>query len=77
MILRWSPVYFIAHLIVSTGVIGFYKKFRREGAHNIPRGKPVIYAPNHQSAFMDPVVVATVSKGQVHFLVRADVFKHL
>jgi 1-acyl-sn-glycerol-3-phosphate acyltransferase len=75
MILNWSPAYFIARLIVISGIIGFYKKFQRNGEVNLPIGKPIIYAPNHQSAFMDPVLVATVRVKQIHFLVRADVFK--
>jgi len=75
MILNWSPAYFIARLVVITGIIGFYKRFQRAGEANVPQNKPIIYAPNHQSAFMDPVMVATVRVKQIHFLVRADVFK--
>lgn len=75
MMLKWSPVYFIARLIVTTGMIGFYKRIERKGRQNVPVNKPVIFAPNHQSGFMDPTVIAATMSGQTHFLVRADVFK--
>ncbi len=74
MILFWSPAYLVARFIVIAGIVGFYKRFERAGLKNIPKGKPIIFAPNHQSGFMDPVVVATHLVRQTHFLVRADVF---
>ena len=75
MMRKWSPIYFVARLIVTFGSIGFYKKFESNGQLNIPKNKPIIYAPNHQSGFMDPILIASLRKKQTHFLVRADVFR--
>lgn len=72
---KWSPIYFVARLIVTFGSMGFYKKFEANGQLNIPKDKPIIYAPNHQSGFMDPILIASLRKKQTHFLVRADVFR--
>ena len=74
MMPRCSPIYFIARLIVAFGSFGFYKKFESHGKSNIPNHKPIIYAPNHQSGFMDPILIASLRTRQTHFLVRADVF---
>ncbi len=41
---------------------------------NIPLDKPVILLPNHRSAFMDPIVIATQLKRTTYFLVRGESF---
>lgn len=54
----------------------FYKKVTVIGLENIPNDKPVIIAPNHQNALMDPLAVVYVQKkGQPFFLARSDIFK--
>jgi len=52
----------------------YYKKIYISGAENIPRGCPVIFAPNHQNALMDPMAVLLTRKGHIVFLARADLF---
>jgi 1-acyl-sn-glycerol-3-phosphate acyltransferase len=42
---------------------------------NIPVGKPVILAPNHVNAFMDPVLIGMSVRQEVRFFARGDVFK--
>jgi 1-acyl-sn-glycerol-3-phosphate acyltransferase/uncharacterized protein with PQ loop repeat len=42
---------------------------------NIPKGKPVVFAPNHVNAFMDPVLIGMTIKREVRFFARGDVFK--
>jgi 1-acyl-sn-glycerol-3-phosphate acyltransferase len=53
----------------------FYKKIIIEGRENIPGDAPVIFAPNHQNALMDPLAVLFTAGNQVVFLARADIFK--
>lgn len=53
----------------------FYKKIVVEGKANIPRDKPLIFAPNHQNALMDPLVILYASGLQTVFLARADIFR--
>ena len=53
----------------------YFRKARIEGKENIPKNKPIIYAPNHQYAFMDALIVSRSSGKIPYFLVRADFFK--
>lgn len=53
----------------------FYQKIVVEGKENIPTQQPVIFAPNHQNALMDPLVVLYASGLQTVFLARADIFR--
>lgn len=53
-----------------------YYKIEYVNSQNVPKGKPVVLAPNHVNAFIDPVVVATYPRLQkVRFFARGDVFK--
>lgn len=52
----------------------FYK-LGSEGRETIAKGVPVILAPNHENAFIDPVVTAMILKPKVRFFARGDVFK--
>lgn len=53
----------------------FYKKVQVTGLENILKDKPIIFASNHQNAFMDPVLIAVHLTKPTYYLVRADVFK--
>lgn len=45
------------------------------GLENVPQDKPVIFAVNHQNAFLDGILVALKLRRPVFFLTRSDVFK--
>lgn len=62
-------------MIVAAGVNTFYKRHAVVGLENIPTNKPVIFASNHQNAFMDPVIIAVKLTQPTYYLVRADIFK--
>lgn len=47
-----------------------------EGKEHIPEGGPLIFAPNHQNALMDPLAVLYASGRQIVFLARADIFRN-
>jgi len=53
----------------------FYRRIEIRGVENLPKEGPVLLAPNHQNAFMDALLPATLCPRTIHFLVRADVFK--
>ncbi len=53
----------------------FYSVIHVEGKNNIPVGKPVIFASNHQNALMDPLAILFCADQPVYFLARADIFK--
>ena len=54
----------------------FYKSISVEGLDNIPQNRPIIFAPNHQNALMDPMLILATTKQQVVFLARADIFRN-
>ena len=68
---------FIYHIIYPYTRIFFfhyYGKVEVRGTENIPRNQPVIFAPNHQNALMDALIVLFSAPGDVVFLARADIF---
>lgn len=52
----------------------FYKKIYITGLDNYPKDKPVIFALNHPTAFIEPCIIATTLPEELHFLVRGDFF---
>ncbi|MDD4148769.1 MAG: 1-acyl-sn-glycerol-3-phosphate acyltransferase [Bacteroidales bacterium] len=54
----------------------FYKNIIVEGQENIPKEGPLIFAPNHQNALMDPLAVLDTTRKQIVFLARSDIFKN-
>jgi len=53
----------------------FYKEVTYIGTENIPKNKPVLIAPNHQNALMDPLAIIFSQNIQPVFLARSDIFK--
>lgn len=54
----------------------FYKKVTSIGVENIPKNKPVLIAPNHQNALMDPLAIIFSQDIQPVFLARSDIFQN-
>ena len=52
-----------------------FKRMEFRGLENVPQDKPVIFAVNHQNAFLDGILVALKLRRPVFFLTRSDVFK--
>ncbi len=52
----------------------FYKKVYTSGLENIPEEGAVIFAPNHQNALMDALIILSVKNWQPVFMARADIF---
>ncbi|MFT4770467.1 MAG: 1-acyl-sn-glycerol-3-phosphate acyltransferase [Cryomorphaceae bacterium] len=67
--------YFLLQFIVKLAIKLFYRRIEIQGLENIPKNGPVLLAPNHQNAFIDALLPATLFPRRIHFLVRADVFK--
>ena len=51
-----------------------FDKIEVFGKDHVPEG-PVIFAPNHQNAFIDGIITSCLARKNVSFLARADVFK--
>lgn len=64
--------------IIKPFVFIFFRVFYRydyKGRINIPDDKPVVLAPNHVNAFIDPIALGLLCDRKVRFFARGDVFK--
>lgn len=52
----------------------YFKRFRLYGLDNIPKEGGIIFSPNHQAAFLDPLIIGTTCNKKVISLTRSDVF---
>ena len=60
---------------IQLALLVYFKRIKVIGRENIPGGIPIIFAPNHQYAFMDALLIVLVTRKIPYFLVRADIFK--
>ena len=72
---NWYFAYKIAYAIVIIGSRTYFKKFKYQGKEKIPKNAGIIYAVNHQNAFLDAIVIATQTDAPLNFLARSDIFK--
>ncbi|MFA9389278.1 MAG: 1-acyl-sn-glycerol-3-phosphate acyltransferase [Prolixibacteraceae bacterium] len=73
---QWSLLY---EILRPFGRFIFWMAHRKivvTGTENIPKGEPVIMAPNHQNALSDDLAMVFYLKQQPVFLGRADMFKN-
>ncbi len=66
--------YYLLRTYVRAGLFFFYRQVTVRGDQLLPRG-PILFAPNHQNAFMDALLVVCTNHRFTHFLARADIFK--
>ncbi len=71
---KWSLGYQLLKYYVGTIFRAFNKRLVAKGLENIPKKKPIIFAPNHQNALIDPLAIIFTSPKQPVFLTRADIF---
>lgn len=55
-------------------VKGYFRSIHIRGKENIPLTGPVIFVANHNSAFMDPILLAVHIKRPIYFLARGESF---
>ncbi len=67
-------VYNFFHVVATLIFKVFYRKIEYVGFENIPTDKPVLVACNHPSGFIEPCIMAVISKSPFYFLVRGDLF---
>lgn len=72
---KWSFGYEVLRTYVRFAFWLTHKKVVVTGLEHIPTDKPVIFAPNHQNALMDPLAVVCTNPRQTLWLARADIFK--
>ena len=67
--------YQLVKIYISTGLFFFYKKIIVKGLKNIPKKGAILFVSNHKNALIDPLLIATTSPRDIHFLARASAFK--
>ncbi len=72
---KWSLGYWCLKKYVTFADWLIHKKVVVSGKEKIPRGKPILFAPNHQNALSDPMAVLLHTRFQPVWLARADIFK--
>ncbi len=72
---KWSLGYAIVKVYVILAHRLVHKKIIVTGKKNVPKNKPVVFAPNHQNALSDPLAVLTSIALQPVWLARADIFQ--
>ena len=71
-----SMLYRFLKFIIGYAVELYFKEVQLRNEDRVPPSGPVIFLPNHRSAFMDPIVVAVFLNRKVHFLARGESFKN-
>ncbi len=73
---NWTGTYIYGYLFVKLGINTFYKRYEIVGQENVPyHNKPILFAINHQNAFLDPILTTVVGKQNTYYLTRADIFQ--
>lgn len=68
-------IYSIVKIWMKTNLHLYYGKIKVSGLENVPKDKPVLFLPNHQSALLDVLLIAVDCNRKPWFLTRSDVFK--
>ncbi len=72
---KWSLGYWCLKQYVIFADWLIHKRIIVTGKNNIPKNKPILFAPNHQNALSDPMAVLLHTRFQPVWLARADIFK--
>ena len=66
--------YTFIELYLSISFTFFFRRFKVIGKKNVSKTKPVLFAVNHQSSFVDPILAASFTSRRPWFITRAGVF---
>lgn len=67
--------YWLFKTYMGIGLFFFFKKISTHHKENIPKKGAVLFVSNHKNALIDPLLIATTNKRNIHFLTRASAFK--
>ncbi len=57
-----------------TKTLGVFYQISVDDQSDVEEGESIIYAPNHQNALIDPLLISYSRKGQTVYLARGDIF---
>ncbi|WP_297091900.1 1-acyl-sn-glycerol-3-phosphate acyltransferase [uncultured Draconibacterium sp.] len=72
---KWSLGYWLLKQYIRFTDWIIHDKVVLNGIENIPKNKPILFAPNHQNALSDPMAILLHTRFQPVWLARADIFK--
>ena len=52
----------------------FFRNIKIYGYNNIPKDGGILFSPNHQGAFLDPLLIGSMTPKKITSLTRSDVF---
>ncbi len=52
----------------------YFRDIKIYGQENIPKDGGVLFSPNHQGAFLDPIIIGSMTPKKITSLTRSDVF---
>lgn len=67
-------LYLLLKPLVYIAMHVYFRRISVEGRERIPKGRPVILAGNHPSAFLDALLPASHTRPAYYFLVRGDIY---
>lgn len=70
-------IYYDGLVVIVTTIMRFYlRSWQIANYDKIPHKGPVIFAANHQNAFLDPLIILFSQTRRIYFLVRANIFQN-
>ncbi len=69
-------VYVLLNTLAKTVFRIYFKRITILDKDRIPKGVPTIISPNHPNTMVDPVLMAGILPGWIHFLANYGLFKH-
>ncbi|MDW8295652.1 MAG: lysophospholipid acyltransferase family protein [Raineya sp.] len=67
-------LYWFFRWIVRVALRVFFKRLEVENQANLNLDTPLIYVANHPNTFMDPLLIASLSRKRVYFLANGSIF---
>ncbi|MFH6602015.1 lysophospholipid acyltransferase family protein [Maribacter algicola] len=67
--------YNLVKIWIRTSLHLFFGKIKVSGLGHVPKDRPVLFLPNHQSALLDVLLIAVDCNRKPYFLTRSDIFK--
>ena len=71
-----DKAYSLLRFVTDAHILSSFRRYRFVGRDKLPKDGPIIYAPNHCDALMDPLTVLTLNHDDKVFVARADVFNN-
>ncbi|MDH5609713.1 MAG: hypothetical protein OEY56_09535, partial [Cyclobacteriaceae bacterium] len=66
--------YYFMKIYMQVFIRLYFGRLEIVGRNKLPAGKPIIYSVNHQNAFMDALIIGTLSPVRITSMTRSDVF---